>query len=122
MMYACALKEIKTKFDVLNSEFNIRYQRNPISFISTRLKSTYSTIEKLYRKGKSFTLDDIKTYIHDIAGVRVICSYIDDIYRVAEAFTRQDDITLLEEKGLHKKSQTERVQKFASDREYPGLL
>ena len=102
MMYACALKEIKTKFDVLNSEFNIRYQRNPISFISTRLKSTYSTIEKLHKKGKNFTLDDIKTHIHDVAGVRVVCSYIGDIYRVAEAFTKQDDITLLEEKDYIK--------------------
>ena len=98
MMYACALKEIRTKFDVLNTEFNVRYQRNPINFITTRVKSTHSILEKMHRLKAHFTLRDVEEKLNDIAGVRVICSYVDDIYRIASALTEQDDIKLLQEK------------------------
>ncbi|SCN25443.1 GTP pyrophosphokinase YwaC [Clostridium sp. N3C] len=98
MMYKCAIKEIKTKFEVLNTEFNIRYQRNPINFINTRLKSTASIIEKMSRKNIPFTLDNIEEYINDVAGVRVICSYVDDIYSIAKALIQQDDIKLIKKK------------------------
>lgn len=98
MMYACALKEIRTKFDVLNTEFNVRYQRNPINFITTRVKSTHSILEKMHRLKAHFTLRDVEDKLNDIAGVRVICSYVDDIYRIASALTEQDDIKLLQEK------------------------
>ena len=98
MMYACAIKEVRTKFDVLNTEYSIRYQRNPINFITTRVKSTHSILEKMNRIKNRFTLKDVAECLNDIAGVRVICSYIDDIYRLAEALTAQDDIRLLEKK------------------------
>lgn len=98
MMYSCAIKEIKTKFDVLNTEFNTRYQRNPISSINTRLKRTSSITEKLARQNLPFTIRNIEAYIHDVAGVRIICSYIDDIYTIADALLRQDDILLVAKK------------------------
>lgn len=98
MMYACAIKEVQTKFDVLNTEFKARYMRNPISSVSTRLKKTSGIIEKLSRKDAEFTLENIVNNIHDVAGVRVVCSYIDDIYILAEALLKQDDITLIERK------------------------
>jgi len=98
MMYKCAIKEIETKFEVLDTEFKIRYQRNPINFINTRLKRTTSIMEKMARKNIPFSLENIEKYIHDIAGVRVICSYMDDIYSIAEALIKQDDITLIEQK------------------------
>ena len=98
MMYACAIKEVQTKFEVLETEFKVRYQRNPISSIQTRLKSSSSIIEKMIRKGIPFSMENLEAQIHDLAGIRVICSYVDDIYALANALTSQDDITLLEEK------------------------
>ena len=98
MIYACAMKEIKTKFDILNTEFNLQYHRNPINSIQTRLKSTASIIEKLVKLNKSVDIDSVSENVHDIAGVRVICSYIADVYLVAEALLKQDDITLVTRK------------------------
>jgi len=98
MMYKCAIKEVKTKFEVLDTEFKIRYQRNPTNFINTRLKGTTSIIEKMKRKNIPFTLENIEKHINDVAGVRVICSYADDIYSIAKAFIQQDDIKLIEQK------------------------
>ena len=98
MIYACAMKEIKTKFDILNTEFNLQYHRNPINSIQTRLKSTTSIIEKLAKLNMPVDIDNVSENIHDIAGVRVICSYIDDVYLVAEALLKQDDITLVTRK------------------------
>ena len=98
MIYACAMKEIKTKFDILNTEFNLQYHRNPINSIQTRLKSTASIIEKLTKLNVPVDIENVDEHIHDIAGVRVICSYIDDVYLVAEALLKQDDITLVTRK------------------------
>ena len=98
MMYACAIKEVQTKFEVLETEFKVRYQRNPISSIQTRLKSSSSIIEKMIRKSVPFSMENLEQQIQDLAGIRVICSYVDDIYALANALTSQDDITLLEEK------------------------
>ena len=98
MMYACALKEVRTKFEVLNMEFNVRYRRNPINAIHTRLKSNQSIMEKMRRRHIPFSLENLENRIQDIAGVRVICSYVDDIYHLGEALLRQDDIDLLARK------------------------
>ncbi len=98
MMYNCALKEIKTKFDVLNTEFNTMYMRNPIKFINTRLKSTASIGEKLGRLGIKFSIENIVNNLYDVAGIRVICSYVDDIYMLADMLTGQDDIELIKKK------------------------
>ena len=98
MMYTCAMKEIQTKFEILNTEFKVRYRRNPIAAISTRLKTTASITEKLARYNCGLSVENIEKYIHDVGGVRVICSYIDDIYLIADALLAQDDITLLRKK------------------------
>ena len=98
MGYACAIKEINTKFEVLDTEFEVRYKRNPISSIQTRLKSQTSILEKMARMGIPPTRENIEQNLNDIAGIRVICSYIDDIYLLAEALTRQDDIKLIRKK------------------------
>ena len=98
MMYTCAMKEVQTKFDILNTEFRVRYRRNPIASISTRRKTTASIAEKLAKFGCGLSVANIEKHIHDVGGVRVICSYIDDIYRIADALLAQDDITLLRKK------------------------
>ena len=98
MSYECAIKEINTKFEVLDTEFKVRYKRNPISSIKTRLKSETSILEKMMRLGITPTVENIENHLNDIAGIRVICSYIDDIYRLADALTRQNDIRLIKKK------------------------
>lgn len=98
MMYVCAMKEIQTKFEVLDTEFNVRYRRNPISSIYSRLKKSTSIVEKLDRQGKEFSVESIAENIRDIAGVRVVCFYIDDIYQIADSLLAQDDIRLIARK------------------------
>ncbi len=98
MGYACAIKEINTKFEVLDTEFEVRYKRNPISSIETRLKSQTSILEKMARLGIAPSRENIENNLNDIAGIRVICSYIDDIYFLADALTKQDDIKLIKRK------------------------
>lgn len=95
MMYACAMKEIKTRFEILDTEFSVRYQRNPISSINTRLKCTNSIVEKLMKNNYSLSLESIEKYVNDVAGIRIICCYVDDIYGIADALLKQDDITLI---------------------------
>lgn len=95
MMYRGAIREIQTKLEVLNDEFSIRYKRNPISFIKTRIKSPESIFNKLQKKGLEISLESMVSNLHDIAGIRVICSFIDDIYDVAKMLTSQDDITVI---------------------------
>ena len=102
MRYSCAIKEVRTKFDVLNSEFNVRYQRNPITSINSRLKSSTSIMRKLDGKNVDFTLDNVEKYLFDVAGIRVVCSYVDDIYMLAQALAKQDDITVPKEKDYIK--------------------
>lgn len=96
--YKCAMMEIETKFKVLNEEFSLRFDRQPISSIKTRLKNPISIREKLKTKGFPLSLESIETNLHDIAGVRVICSFKDDVYMLADSLLRQDDIQLLEKK------------------------
>ena len=98
LVYDCAIKEIKTKFDILDSEFKIKHKRNPISTISTRLKSNSSLMSKADKLGIQFDIDNIKEHIEDIAGVRVVCNYIDDIYKIADALINQHDIELIKRK------------------------
>jgi putative GTP pyrophosphokinase len=96
--YRCAIIEIETKFRVLNEQFSLRYDRNPIESIKSRMKSTESLAKKIQRKNLPMNLDSIYENIHDVAGVRVICSFLDDIYLLAECLLSQDDITLIERK------------------------
>lgn len=94
--YRCAMMEVATKFNVLNEELSLQYDRNPIESVKTRLKSLDSIVEKASRKGVGISIDSIEKNINDIAGVRVICSYPSDIYMLAESFTEQDDIRVIE--------------------------
>ena len=96
--YRCALMEIETKFNVLNEEFSLRYDRNPINSIKTRLKSFQSMRDKLQKKGIDLAVNSIEENLNDVAGVRVICSFTDDVFMLAEALLKQDDITLVEAK------------------------
>ena len=96
--YKCALMEIERKFKVLNQEYSLQYDKNPIESIKTRVKSYDSLLRKIRMKDIPLTLDSIEKNITDIAGVRVICSFPDDIYEIAESFLKQDDITLIEKK------------------------
>ena len=93
--YNCAIREIRTKFEVLNDELSIKSNRNPIHAIYSRIKNPRSILEKLHRKGLDLTLDNVKSEIHDIAGVRVICDFEDDIYEIADMLLKQDDIKLV---------------------------
>ena len=96
--YRCAMMEIETKFNVLDEELSLQYDRNPISSIKTRLKSPGSIIDKLRRRGLPMTLEAIEENLNDIAGIRVVCSFPEDVYRLADALLKQDDVTLLQRK------------------------
>ena len=101
-LYESAVKQLALKFEVLNSEFNIKYSRNPIHHIESRVKSAQSIMIKLAKKGLPFTISSAKENINDIAGVRVVCSYIDDVYRVVEIFERQKDVEILKKQDYIK--------------------
>ena len=96
--YKCAMMEVETKFRVLNEELSLEYDRNPIETIKTRLKSVESIADKMTNLNLPLTVDSIEKNLHDIAGVRVICGFPSDIYTLADAFLKQDDITLIEKK------------------------
>ena len=100
--YECAILEVKTKLDVLNKEFQANELRNPIETIKTRIKSPASIMEKLERKGFELSIQSIKDNLDDVAGIRVICSFVDDIYKVADMLTNQDDIKILSKKDYIK--------------------
>ena len=96
--YKCAIMEVETKFNVLNEDFSVEYDRNPIETVKTRLKSPESIIEKLQRKGLPFSAESIEQNLTDIAGVRVICAFPEDIYLLSECLLEQDDIRLIRKK------------------------
>ena len=98
MKYECALSEVRTKLDVLNKELSLRNNRNPFEAIKMRIKTPVSIYRKLRSKGVDFTIDNINDYLSDIAGIRVVCSFVDDIYMLADCLANQDDITVLQRK------------------------
>ena len=104
--YRCAMMEVSTKFNVLDEELSLQYDRNPIEAIKTRLKSPESIMDKLSRRGLPFSAESIEQNLNDIAGVRVICAYISDIYMLRDALLRQDDIVLVLEKDYIKNPKT----------------
>lgn len=95
MMYTCAIREVKTKLEVLNDDLSVKNQRNPIEMIKSRVKKPESIIEKLNRRGLPVTLESVVENLDDVAGIRVICSFLDDIYEVADMLIRQDDIKVI---------------------------
>jgi putative GTP pyrophosphokinase len=102
MMYGCAIKEVQTKLQVLNDELSLARKRNPIEFIKTRIKKPDSIAVKLKKKGLPITSEAVKSNLNDVAGVRVICAFLDDIYRVADMLTAQDDVKLIKTKDYIK--------------------
>lgn len=94
----CALREIETKLNVLNDEFSTLYNHNPIETIKTRVKDPISIVEKMNRKGVTPTVENIENTLNDIAGIRVICSFPEDIYNIADMLTKQDDVTVIAKK------------------------
>ena len=96
--YRCAMMHVETKFNILDEELSLEYDRNPIESIKTRLKSLESIVDKTIRKQVPLTVESIEQNLNDVAGVRVICSHPSDIYTLADAFLKQDDITLIEKK------------------------
>lgn len=101
-IYSAGIKEIKTKLEILDDEFRVRHDHNPIHHMEHRLKSPESIAGKLTKRGHDLTIDSIYSNLRDVAGIRVICNYIDDIYRVYDLLTKQNDIVLIEEKDYIK--------------------
>lgn len=102
MLYRAAIKEVSTKLDILDYEFKVRRQRNPIEYMKSRVKIFDSIMGKLRRKGLEESLKSARENLNDIAGIRVVCSFISDIYEIAEMLKNQDDITLINEKDYIK--------------------
>ncbi len=101
-LYESAIKEIETKLDIIDSEFQTNFERNPIHSVSSRVKSPESIAQKLMKKGIPITAESIISHLHDIAGVRVICHYINDIYAVSHLLSMHDDIHILQIKDYIK--------------------
>ncbi|MBQ9156448.1 MAG: GTP pyrophosphokinase family protein [Eubacterium sp.] len=100
--YQCALMETETKFRVLNEAFSLEHERNPINTIQTRLKTPQSIIEKMRRRNFPLNLESIEENLFDIAGIRAVCSFVDDVYFVANCLKEQDDVKILQVKDYIK--------------------
>ena len=96
--YSCALLEVETKFRVLNQQFSLEQEHNPIETIKTRLKSMESIMDKLYRKKLPFEVSTVEACLTDVAGIRVICPFLEDIYRLADCLLQQDEVKLIRRK------------------------
>ena len=95
LIYSAALRQIETKMEILNDEFQHVHQYNPIEHIKARIKTPESIVKKLKRNGYESTIDNMVKYINDIAGIRIICSFTSDIYRIADMISDQRDIKVI---------------------------
>ncbi len=102
MLYESGIKQLTTKFEILADEFESKHKRNPISTITSRIKDPVSIAEKLQRKGLKVTLDNMVTNLYDIAGIRVTCPFISDVYYVMQMLLQQDDVDLIQLKDYIK--------------------
>ena len=102
MRYHCAILEMRTKLEVLSKDMAVRYRRNPIEFIESRLKKPSSIARKLQHNGHEITVENMVQYVSDIAGIRVLCAYIDDIYEIARMLARQQDVRIINVKDYIK--------------------
>lgn len=102
MMYEFALNEMKTKIEILREEFRLLHDYNPIEHTTSRLKSPKSILKKLHRKDGEFTFDSIRGNVKDIAGIRITCPFISDIYRINDMLQQQRDVKVLEIKDYIK--------------------
>lgn len=94
-LYNAALKEVSTKLEILNDEFQYVHQYNPIEYIKSRIKSPESIVKKLKKNGYETSIDNMVAHVNDIAGLRIVCSFTSDIYRMAEMIGRQNDLTVV---------------------------
>ncbi|MEJ8766232.1 GTP pyrophosphokinase family protein [Oceanobacillus sp. HCA-5259] len=126
LMYEFALNEMKTKIEILKEEFRLLHDYNPIEHTSSRLKSPKSILKKIQRKGGDFTFDSISKNVKDIAGIRITCPFISDIYRINDMLQKQRDVKVLEIKDYIKKPKSNgyrslhlliEIPVFMSDRE-----
>jgi putative GTP pyrophosphokinase len=101
-IYKFALEEINTKLNILNEEYQFIHNHNPIEHIKSRIKSPASMVKKLQQKGLPITIENAIEHLNDIAGVRITCSFISDIYTMYEAISRQDDIEVIKVKDYIK--------------------
>ena len=122
MRYQCAMLEVQTKLQVLNNDMAVRYQRNPIEAIKTRIKDPISIVEKMKRRGLNITVGNMVRNLNDVAGIRVICSFIDDIYEVARMLARQDDIKVLTVKDYIKNPKENGYRSYHMIVEIPVFL
>lgn len=95
MMYGCAIREVKTKLEVLNDELALKRANSPIEFIKSRIKKPESIAAKLKKEGFEVSIESAMEHLNDIAGIRIVCSFIDDIYALAKMIAKQDDITVI---------------------------
>ena len=103
MMFNGAIRQVKTKLQVLNDELSLTRNRNPIEFIETRIKTPDSIANKLRKKNLPLTATSVRENLNDVAGVRVICAFLDDIYQVAKMLEAQDDVEVINIKDYIKK-------------------
>ncbi|MGF7057785.1 putative GTP pyrophosphokinase [Brassicibacter mesophilus] len=122
LIYRFALREVNTKLNILNEEFQFIHSHNPIEHIKSRVKSTDSIIAKLKRKGHEVTFENAKKYIHDIAGIRIICSFTSDIYTIYELIEKQSDVKIIEIKDYIKKPKPNGYQSLHLIVEIPVFL
>lgn len=122
LIYNSGIKEIRTKLEILDDEFQTKYSYNPIHHIESRLKSIKSIVEKVKEKNLPVTLENIRENITDIAGIRVICNYIDDIYRVEELLLNQNDVKLLRRRDYIKAPKQSGYQSLHLIAEIPIFL
>ena len=101
-LYNSALKEVKTKVEILNDEFQQVHQYNPIEYVKARIKTPESIVKKLKRYGKETSIENMINYINDIAGIRIVCSFTSDIYKLAEMIGKQKDLTVVSVKDYIK--------------------
>ncbi|NLT35634.1 MAG: GTP pyrophosphokinase family protein [Gaiellales bacterium] len=128
VMYSCGIREVQTKLEILNDEFQVKRHRSPIESIKSRVKEPESIARKLHRRGLEMSAESIVANLNDVAGIRVVCPFIKDIYFVANTLLAQDDITLSERKdyiaepkanGYRSLHLVVEVPVFFSDRKQP---
>lgn len=112
LVYQSALKEIGTKLEILNDEFQHVHKYNPIEHIKSRIKTSESIVKKLKRSGYDSTIENMIEHVNDIAGIRIICSFTSDIYRIAEMLGRQNDIKILGIKDYFKNPKPNGYQSY----------
>ena len=95
LLYDSALKELNTRLEIINNDFKLAHQYNPIEHITSRIKSSQSIAKKIRKLGMELTVENIVNHVNDVAGIRIICSFTSDIYRIAELLSRQSDIRIL---------------------------